>query len=61
MEKELKQTTAFILFMVLVFAFVLSTIVGLVAYSDQREFKQQIQCKEVSGTYTYENNTWVCR
>lgn len=56
-----KDTIDAITFVGLLFAVIVSAISIPAAYFQKQEFKQQIQCKEVGGTYTYENNNWVCK
>lgn len=58
MNKDLIEVFLFITLVVISFV---SIITFPISYFEKQEFKQQIQCKEVGGTYTYENNSWVCK
>ena len=61
MDKDFKQLIGFAAFLGLLLFYIVSIVIIPTAYFEKQEFKQQIQCKEVGGTYTYENNNWVCK
>ncbi len=47
---------------VLFLAVLVGTIVSIsVNWEEGRDFSRQIKCKEIGGTYVYENSNWICK
>jgi len=60
----IKEIIAIFIAIICLFTFIYGMVSGMnyfINEQEDRKITRTIQCKEIGGTITYENYTWICK